>query len=92
MAFARDHVAPAGLGFNVAVAGQFAIGTLDGVGVDEKRFGQAADTGDGVAGGEAAGGNGVADLVNDLLVDGGVATGGDAEGEGHGDLGSVLTY
>src|SRR5260370_22636868 len=69
------------LGVEDAAIFHLSIGTNDGIGIDGKVDGYAADGGKLVSNGYGAGGNGSLDLVNQLSVDGNTAVLVETEGE-----------
>jgi len=76
---AKRILAAAGERFDEAVLREVGIGLGDGVGIDEELLGQRPDGGENVAGSDAAGDDGMADLADDLLIDRGGGTGRDMQ-------------
>ena len=74
-----DESAGALMGFEQAAEFELAIGAHDGVGIDFEIDGELADGGELIAGGQRAGGDAAADLVDQLAVDGDAAVQVDGE-------------
>src|SRR5262249_3749971 len=82
LAFFRNEEAEPLLGLQDAVANELTVGLGDGIEVDEELLGEGTDAGHGVAGGQAAGRDGQAHLVDDLAINRRPGPGGDGNLEG----------